>query len=265
MINGLKCSHLTDVEVDTESFELHAHDWHEVILIMSGNCDFQIEGDLYNLNPYEIVIASANEMHRIIPQSTVPYERFVLSIEPDFFTKNNCAKYATIFERQRRGVSNYIPWERVRRSGVIDAIRRVNWFCNLGIQDVAMGCMIEVLFLLKENTVARAADDVGSSQVQKILEYINGHLTEDLSLAALAEKLNICSTHICRIFKKQMHVTVQQYITYKRLILAQSIYRSGRSMLEASEEAGFTTYSSFYRMYVKEFGVPPGKDLRGTS
>lgn len=262
MLGGFKCLHLTDFYANPEGFELHVHEWHEVILLINGDCEFQIEGNVYKLNPYEIIVASANEMHRIIPHPSAICERFVLSIDSDFFTKNNCTKYATIFQRQKIAVSNYIPWESVRRSGIIDAIKRVEWFYQRGILDVAASCMIEVLYLLKENTVSRGADEPSSTQVQRVLTYINDNLSDDLSLSTIAKNINISSTHICRIFKKQMHMTVQQYITHKRLILAQNLYKNGKSMLEASIEAGFTTYSSFYRMYMKEFKVPPGKDLR---
>ena len=53
-----------------KNYVLHTHDtMHEIILFISGDCEFYVEGNIYKLNPYDIVIASNNELHRMVHNS----------------------------------------------------------------------------------------------------------------------------------------------------------------------------------------------------
>ena len=50
------------------------------------------------------------------------------------------------------------------------------------------------------------------------IQYINEHLMENLSVHEIAEALNISVSHIRNTFKKQTHITVQNYIFNQKMI-----------------------------------------------
>ena len=77
----------------------------------------------------------------------------------------------------------------------------------------------------------------------------------------LAEKFYISKYYLCRAFHKATGLTVHDYIRLKRLNLARELKAEGKSISEAAMMAGFTDYSSFYRAYLKEYGVSPRNDL----
>ncbi|MGN0243622.1 MAG: helix-turn-helix domain-containing protein [Lachnospiraceae bacterium] len=104
-----------------------------------------------------------------------------------------------------------------------------------------------------------------NDEVQKIKQYIDAHLSEPLRQDDLCKALYISKSRLNQVFKKYMGITVCEYIQKKRLMMAKDKILKGdfgdkESLMKISLECGFTTYSSFYRAYLKEFGHTPQSD-----
>ena len=87
--------------------------------------------------------------------------------------------------------------------------------------------------------------------VRELIEYINLHLGEELSLETLASATNYNPTYLCRIFKDITKSTLSRYITEKRINTAILLMGHGRSLSEISVRVGFKNYSSFYKAFKK--------------
>lgn len=116
---------------------------------------------------------------------------------------------------------------------------------------------LEFLYLLNHIGEPLTLPTVEDERVKNILLHINENLTGDLSLDCLAETFFINKYHLCRIFKTITGYAINQYVNYKRLLLANELHKKGQSLLEASTNAGFNSYAHFYRMHKKEFGTNP--------
>ncbi len=262
MKKGYYAEHAVDKSAVNDDYFLHTHTGHEIFMFVKGNCQFNIEGNIYDLQPNDIIIASANELHRVVHLSSEQYERYIIFLDEDFFSKNNCTEFAGLFQNHSFGKNSRIAADFATSSGIVEAIKKIQYYDGIGELTVAKCIIVELLYLLKKNMETVPNENYHSEHMQKIVAYINANLTEDLSLESLAKRFNISVSYIGHQFKKHMRMTVKSYVTYKRLMLARSLVKSGSSLLEASIDAGFTTYSSFYRMYVREFKASPGKDLR---
>ena len=246
-----------------KNYVLHTHDtMHEIILFISGDCEFYVEGNIYKLNPYDIVIASNNELHRMVHNSPQKYDRYLININTDFFAKNNCIGLENIFKKQTPGTYNYISADVVKKTKIIDLIEKTNDYFLEGEAVVAKCVLIELLYTINKVSHPMPYEGITSKYIPDIVAYINQNLSDDLSLPTLSEKFHISQAHISRLFKKHMKMSVKKYITYKRLILVRELCLSKESLLNASLAAGFSNYSSFYRSYVKEFHHPPKLDLK---
>ena len=94
----------------------------------------------------------------------------------------------------------------------------------------------------------------------KIIRYISENLSGDLSVAALANSMNISSSGIIHSFKKELGISLHHYITQRRLIYARELIINGHKPSKIYLDCGYSDYSSFYRAYVKFFGGPPSKE-----
>ena len=68
--------------------------------------------------------------------------------------------------------------------------------------------------------------------------------------------------HLCREFKRVTGHTIISYVNNKRLSLVKQLYKQGESINKICVDAGFSSYSSFYKAYLKEYGVIPKDGLR---
>ena len=93
--------------------------------------------------------------------------------------------------------------------------------------------------------------------VDHVLEYIENHLREKITLADVARQFYVSQSTITQTFRKKMDISFYQCVTQKRLIAAKALIEQNMAMETVAEQVGFTDYSSFYRAFKQEYGISP--------
>lgn len=100
--------------------------------------------------------------------------------------------------------------------------------------------------------------------VRKICDYINTHLSEDLSVARLSDLFNYNQSYISRLFKQMQGETLSQYLKNARIDRAKELLRNTHmSIQEIAGTVGFDTIQYFSMVFRKEVGMTP-KSFRDT-
>ncbi len=245
-----------------EHFELHSHDEYEIYLFLEGDTKYIVEGNTYTLHPNDIVVIRKNEMHRAFHNSVKRYNRLVLYVSPEFFKEAGCEEYEAQFFKTELG--NRLDASSVIASGLLDAFTRL-WKYTDHLKHkntpIAQSLVIEILYLLNETRTFAKADGTDQN-MERIVAYLNEHYTEPITLEMLGEVGYLSVYHLCRRFRSTTGLTVHQYITKKRLSLVRELVNT-KSISEAASLAGFSSYTSFYRAYKQEYGMPPKYELKG--
>ena len=247
--------HKTTKKPDMADFPLHNHnDIYEIVLLLDGDCEFCVEGNIYPTHPRDIVFTRPFEMHRMSFLSEKTYERIVLYIRSDYFKQYNFEKYLDVFQNRELGMGNIIPHDTADRS-LRDCIKRLCAYGEAGEYELVGNVIYELLHLM--NSYQNTSDyfRVKNESVRNIIMYINDNLSEELNLDALASEFFISKHYMCKVFKNNTGYTINQYINYKRILLAQELHRNGESLIQASLNAGFNNYANFYKTYVKQMGT----------
>ena len=95
--------------------------------------------------------------------------------------------------------------------------------------------------------------------VTSVITYVNENLSKDISIPEIARFVNISNSSLSHLFKKEMNISIHQYVIKKRLIAAHNKINSGIYSTTAALECGFNDYSGFYKQYKKMFGYPPSQ------
>lgn len=254
---GFSIVHKLDVHPSTHEFRLHNHDdIYEIVLLLGGDCEFEVEGNTYKIKPHDIAFTRPFEFHHILCRTDKPYERIILYITSDYFKNHECNEYLDIFENRELGTGNIVSGD-LTDGAARSCMERIMQYFSDGALDVAQGTVIEFLYLI--NKTKRTADDffTKNERIRDIIVYINSNLTKKLTLDEISQRFFIDKYYLCKSFKKNTGYTVNQYINYKRVLLAQELHRSGQTLLQSSMNAGFNSYAHFYKMYVKQNGTPP--------
>lgn len=120
--------------------------------------------------------------------------------------------------------------------------------------------------LLKEgmlafiNHVRKSQDQHYSDSVKKCLDYIYKNLYKTISLKDLVRHVNLNSSYLSDLFKREVGITISDYIHKAKI--DEAIYlitTSERSLTEISNLLNFTDQSYFTRIFKKVTGTTPKK------
>jgi AraC family transcriptional regulator len=99
--------------------------------------------------------------------------------------------------------------------------------------------------------------------IQRGIDFIETHLDEDISSAAVARHAGISHWHFQRIFKALTNETLKTYIRSRRLANAlDALSTSNARILDIALAAGFETQASFTRAFKLAFRVTPAEFRR---
>lgn len=255
--------HSFDEIADPESYKIHNHyESYEIFMFLDGNASYVVEGTVYPLKKYDTLILSPNEFHYVVHHSATRYERIVLNINYSFFTKFNCDEFRGMFDSRKIGTKNLIPASFIIENKIMDIINRMEQYYYDEDNDIVMRCTVLELLHALNKYHHSSSKSSGNAKITPIVMYINENLSSDLSIDSIAEKFFLNKYHLCRIFKKYTGLTINKYITYKRIAMVRDLYREGKTLTRASIDSGFANYSNFYKMYMKETGRSPREDMK---
>lgn len=100
------------------------------------------------------------------------------------------------------------------------------------------------------------------AQLLRLERFIDGHLDQPISVAALAGQMNLSVWHFVRRFSASHGLSPHAFITERRLARAQILLLvSDRSITEVALEVGLS-HSHFSRSFLRRFGMSPRKFRR---
>jgi AraC family transcriptional regulator len=100
-------------------------------------------------------------------------------------------------------------------------------------------------------------------QQKRVAEFIEEHLSEDISLAALAKLVDLSLYHFARAFTQSFGMPPHRYHWARRMDRARSLLRvPALSVTQIGSRIGFCETSSFTRAFRKFTGVTPSEYRR---
>lgn len=98
--------------------------------------------------------------------------------------------------------------------------------------------------------------------VNKVVEYINSHINEEISCENMAGFVNMNSNYFSRLFKNEVGISFSDYLVNRRMEVATELLSNSELSIEEIVKAvGIESISYFYRVYKKITGKTPG-DIR---
>jgi len=94
--------------------------------------------------------------------------------------------------------------------------------------------------------------------VERILNFIERHYAEPLTIAALARRAGLSPFHFIRVFRASTGMTPHQYVRERRLARARHLLSTTTMpVTEVCEAIGFTSLGSFSALFHRSTGQSP--------
>jgi AraC family transcriptional regulator len=95
-------------------------------------------------------------------------------------------------------------------------------------------------------------------QVKRVTDFIVAHLTQDLSLEALAQQTGFSAYHFARLFQQTMGESPHQFVLRQRVERAQRLLKETDIPLAlVALESGFANQSHLTRIFKRRLGLTP--------
>ena len=262
--------HIRDKKEQT--FDFHYHDFNKIIIFLSGNVTYIIEGKTYYLKPWDILLVDHHAIHKPIIDPSVYYERIVIWVDENYMLNASrlssaadasadvtqptditaCFKKAS--ERSFNLIRlNPVLIERIKSAiGNLELSLEPDQDQEFGIDLLRNSLFMEFMVYINQIYLGKQYEKDNTAlkydkRTEEILKYINTHLTEDLSVDSLAEQFYLSRYHLMHKFKEETGYTVHNYILQKRLLLAKDYVSQGMPVTKAALASGFADYSTYHR------------------
>ena len=97
-----------------------------------------------------------------------------------------------------------------------------------------------------------------SPPVQKALLYIESNLSENLGLRTLAETLNVSSSYLSNLFRKETGQTLTDYINRRRIQHAKHLLKTSRLQIQTvAQHCGIMDVQYFSKIFKRIVGMTP--------
>lgn len=118
--------------------------------------------------------------------------------------------------------------------------------------DMALDFTGKMLLLRKESVI--------SKPIVQCIDYVYKHIHNRITVNDLANYTGLSVSYLSRLFKKELGVSVSDYIREKKIERAQNLLRySNYSFIEISNYLAFSSQSHFIQTFEKYVGLTPKK------
>lgn len=243
---------------------LHSHSFYE-ILFCRNSCgvEYLVGSDRYRLQKGDIILIPPGVSHRPLLPSVMSegYERDVLWLSQEFigilksqFPGDDLYRMTETHLIRTAGTRWEFLGEKFRQ-GVQEAEGKgIGW--EVAVVSNTMQLMVQLRRAVKDRTAGPMKAEK-PELLDRVMEYIEIHLAEKISLSDVAKAFYVSESTISQLFRKKMGVSFYRCVTQRRLIAAKNMILDGMILETVAIETGFSDYSSFYRAFKGEFGISP--------
>lgn len=262
---------------DLWSFEgknvpIHWHNDLEINLIREGEAVFQVYQKSYRVRTGEGFLLNRNVPHSCSSPGNEHVRYSTILVRPDFlygdfgsdverkcfqpFLQNSAIPciHLTGFDENGKEILQKL-------NQVEEAFDRKRFCYELKIKGLLCEAFAMILYgHRQELTKFVPANLQELERLEKMLNYLNMHFTEVISIQDLADQVHLSREVCCRLFKKMTGKTITGYLEEYRVNKSFSLVQSGQySMTQITEMVGFSNPSRFASAFRKRFGCNPGE------
>ena len=121
------------VEIEANLASPKTHNRNEIFYFISGRASYSVEGSIYKLAPGTVMIMRSGEMHKIIIEADVPYERMALHFDADIINAvDKSGMLLEPFYNRPLGIGNlyYSSAYKCQAYSIYDVVNRTHRLVN---------------------------------------------------------------------------------------------------------------------------------------
>ncbi len=249
--------------------------WHEAFqycLVMEGSVDFLLPNRSYRVTEGNGIFINIQQIHLSKGTTKAPASYFCIDIPPSFI----CAdEHSRIFLKylepvlqhpfpQAVLISRHTPASLI----LLESLRAIQKLLKENPDYMELDVYMEIIkiwritiqLLNRYSTTPKPAESVDNDRLKVIVQYMQQHYSEKITLEDIGQQLALSRSECCRFFKKVTGQSMFSYLISLRLHKSMDLLRNSElSISEIADMAGFCSQSHFTSCFRKAYEVTPKK------
>ncbi len=246
----------------------HWHDEWEFAIVSEGSVDFLLENVRLRLTEGEGIFINALALHGVEPvqgpgrlHSAVFHARLIGGSADSYF-------YQNLVQPMKDSPLRYVHLqpENSWQNQVLQGFHAV-WYAMLeeaeDYEDTVRYHLSHAIRILLQNCAVHAAlpsaqEQTDAARIRSMLEFIEAHYQEDLTIEHIAGQISVSSSVCLRCFHRMLGTTPMQYVRQLRLNkAAEQLVSGSRPIREIALDCGFNDISYFSKSFREKTGLTP--------
>ncbi len=216
----------------------HHHDYHQLVFPVAGELSLSVGDQEEDVSSQQVALIAAGQEHG-----------FAAPNQNCFVVANVPAALAPELGRLPAFISLDV------------ALAHYVTFLHQQLLEGSVGRSSErqMLLLLIQLLQERFGDTLQlDRRVDAARTYLDQHFSQAISLTQLSTIANLSSRQLSELFRRQMGMTPQQYLTEKRMQQACQLLEDGSlNIQQVADRVGYANLASFSDRFHKHLGQPP--------
>lgn len=188
-------------------------------------------------------------------------ELFVLGIDPTWFAAHAGGDVADAWRRHSRGAIRNFQLETTIRD-LMAEIKDPRHMSESYAECLVRMITIQLARMLQSEKDLVSAHHMSPAKLRRVLDYVDSHLVDRISLPDLAREAGMSVRHFCRCFQTQTGRTPHRYILHARIQRAKVLMEcSDAKLAQIAFEVGFKTHAHFCHVFRRVTGETPKRFL----
>ena len=237
----------------------HMHNYFELSMIVSGNCNLQIDDQLYLLGPDDVFCANPHTIHElrgshcvivtILFDQTVFEQILPAPFHPQFFCNSTVSDNEAAFRRLRSLIAHIVKNNVDKLSG----FELRDWAYIYNIMDVMYNH-----FRIRTSSAKDKKNYRYSLRIAEISQIIQQRYRENFTLNELAARIHLSVPYLSKFFSEYYGVNFLTYLNQFRLNHAvHELLNTDKTIDDIAADSGFPNNHAFVTAFKKEFDVLP--------
>lgn len=237
----------------------HGHDFYEIVYCTSGSGIHIVNGKEYEFGSNSIFILRPGDKHYFVQYSTAEaltlcvhtkeFHSFLVSYGLENFAPLQC-------NSTEEPILLQIPNSEVHRfRKIYETIIIRETLARTPYLKIFMGNILSCI-IQENHTRASAIPD----SFRKVLIEMNRLENIKGGVSAFLRLSNLSHAQLCRLTKKHLNLTPNEYVTQIRMEFAYSFITSTSiGFDDIADSIGFSSYSHFYKLFKKKYHISPSQ------
>ncbi len=240
----------------------HWHNEWELLRVREGELSLTLDDEAHRIQAGDIVLIPGETLHGGEPSLCI-YECLVFDLYGLFGKTDAVRPLLRPFYKLDVIPDRFFTNEDDAPAKVLDIFSKNDGSPGLALEALSAVAGLFAWLLRDARYQAMADASRWSSRIKPVLEYIEAHYGETLTLDILADVAGMNARYFCKVFSSLTHTTPMNYVNFYRIEQATFLLDSTELPITAiAADCGFWESSYFAKVFKKFKGTTPQQHRR---